>query len=152
MSNWEDALDKTKGRQDGERPQYSILLSDIAKTEFYKLSTTLKAKAKEVSDRYKGQIREIQVSQTEGVTIQIDQDDWLRFHIRLDLAKSGRRITINGHSTNPASECRYLKPVVLKLGVDSKNHLHIQRDGRDITVEDIAKMIFVAILTGSDFQ
>jgi len=152
MNNWEDGFDKTINRQYGQYPQHPILLSDIAKTGFYELSTALVAKAKEVSDRYRGRIKEIQVSRTEGESIQIDQDDWLRFHVRLDLAKSRKRITITGHSTKPASESRWLKPIVLKLGIDGKNRLHIQRDGREISVEAIAHMIFVAIVTGSDFQ
>jgi|SRR5689334_12333972 hypothetical protein len=152
MNHWEDGLDETIGRQDGERHQCSTLLPEIARTEFYKLYLMLMTKANEVSNQNGEHIGEIKVTQSEAGSIQIDQDDWLRFHLTLDLAKSGKRITINGHSTKPASECRYLKPVVLKLGVDSKNLFHVQRDGRDITVEDIAKMIFAAIRTGSDFQ
>lgn len=152
MNHWEDGLGEAIGRQDGERQQYSALLPEIAKTEFYKLYLMLMTEAKEVSNQNGGHIGEIKVTRSEACSIQIDQDDWLRFHLTLDLAKSGKRITINGHATKPAAECRYLKPVVLKLSVDSKNHLHIQRDGREITVEDITKMIFAAIRTGSDFQ
>jgi hypothetical protein len=152
MNHWEDGFDETIIRQDGDRHQYSTFLPEIAKTEFYKLFLMLTTMAKEVSNQTGGHIGEIRVNQTEAGSIQIEQDDRLRFHLTLDLAKSGKRITINGHSTKPDSESRWLKPLVLKLGVDSKNHLHIQRDDRGITVEDIAKMIFVAIRTGSDFQ
>ncbi|MEP7339323.1 MAG: hypothetical protein ABI977_16420, partial [Acidobacteriota bacterium] len=82
----------------------------------------------------------------------IDQADWPSSHITLELAASGKQIAIKGYSTKSAGDTQWMKTVLLKLDIDARNDLHVKRDGQESTFDDIAKMIFVAVVSGSDFR